>query len=404
MGGKGGGDTQSTVTQTNIPDWAQPYVENVLQRGQEESNRPYQPYQGQRIASRDANTTAGLNAYQNFGNSQMTDLANARSLNQRVGDAAMGYQNYQAGGVNNTYAGPEAYTPGTFNADQAEAERVGTGTFGAAERDQYMSPYMDAVVSASQADAQSKALQEQAAIKAQQGTTGAFGGSRGAVQQQLAANDAQKRIADIGVQGRQSAFENAQAQFERDQARGLTASTANQTAALQAALANQKANLEALGMGESSRQYGATLADTGRQRAAELGMTAQSETEKLRQSGKQLGLQGLELASGSANNAANYQGLQDQGTLDRAGALMGAGNYVQTEQQQQLDQAYQDYLNQQNYPLQRLGIIPGLLNSTAGTTQGSGTTSTTTPSNPAQGLMGTALAYDAMQRLGRGTQ
>ena len=52
-GGGGGGSpqpTQQTVTQTNLPEYARPYFENLLQRGQAESYREYTPYQGQRIA------------------------------------------------------------------------------------------------------------------------------------------------------------------------------------------------------------------------------------------------------------------------------------------------------------------------------------------------------------------
>jgi hypothetical protein len=145
------------------------------------------------------------------------------------------------------------------------------------------------------------------------------------------------------------------------------------------------------------------MGEQGRQKASELGMQAQQQTEQLRQSGKQLGLQGLQLAGDTSQRLAGFQQMQDQMSLDRANALMGVGNYQQSYQQQQLDQAYQDFLNQQNYPLQRLNIVPSLLQGTAGLTQGSGTQTTTTPSNPAAGLMGTALAYDALQRLGRGS-
>jgi hypothetical protein len=38
-----------TVTQTNLPEYARPYFENLLERGQAESYRDYTPYGGQRL-------------------------------------------------------------------------------------------------------------------------------------------------------------------------------------------------------------------------------------------------------------------------------------------------------------------------------------------------------------------
>ena len=383
--GKGGpSETTSTVTQSNLPEYAQPFYEDMMQRGQAESTRPYQPYGGERLAPQSGQTIAGLNMAQQFAQSGSPDLNNARSLANLVGQQAMDLQNYEAGKVSNTYLGPEAWAAGQFNADQ-----VGTGTFGSAERDQYMSPYMEAVIASSQTDAQKKALEEQAMIKAQQGTTGAFGGSRGAIQQQLAADAAQKRISDIGVTGRQAAFENAQQQFERDQGRGL-----------QASLANQKANLEALGMGEESRQFGYQLGEQGRQKAAELGMQAQASTEELRQGGKKLGLAGLELAGGTAGQMAGFQSQADQMMMDRFKTMLGVGQTQEDFAQRQRDVAYEDFLNQTNYPRQNLQFLSSLLQGVPMTANSNVTQ--TAPSNPIAGGVGTLLGYQALQSLGRG--
>ena len=52
--GKGGGGSpppqNQTVTQTNLPEYARPYFENLLKRGQAESYRKYTPYKGERLA------------------------------------------------------------------------------------------------------------------------------------------------------------------------------------------------------------------------------------------------------------------------------------------------------------------------------------------------------------------
>ena len=50
---KGGGSsapTETTVTNTDLPDYVQPYFERILKRGEAESNQPYTPYGGERLA------------------------------------------------------------------------------------------------------------------------------------------------------------------------------------------------------------------------------------------------------------------------------------------------------------------------------------------------------------------
>ena len=53
MGGRSGGSsapTETTVTQTDLPEYVQPYFERLLKRGEAESNQPYSTYGGERIA------------------------------------------------------------------------------------------------------------------------------------------------------------------------------------------------------------------------------------------------------------------------------------------------------------------------------------------------------------------
>jgi len=52
-GGGGGSDAPANTTQTTtveIPDWAQPHAQNLLQRGNALSQSPYTAYEGQRVA------------------------------------------------------------------------------------------------------------------------------------------------------------------------------------------------------------------------------------------------------------------------------------------------------------------------------------------------------------------
>ena len=49
-GGGGGAPTQQTVTQTNLPEYARPYFENIMNRAQAQSYQQYVPYQNERTA------------------------------------------------------------------------------------------------------------------------------------------------------------------------------------------------------------------------------------------------------------------------------------------------------------------------------------------------------------------
>ena len=115
----GGSHTTSTVHQSNLPEYARPYYDYLMQQGVSESKRPYQPYQGQRIADMDPSTISGLNSAQKFGQSGMGDLPYAQQMAKNIGAKAFGMSGYKSG-----------FQAGQF--DQAQAAK-------------YMSPYMDDV-------------------------------------------------------------------------------------------------------------------------------------------------------------------------------------------------------------------------------------------------------------------
>ena len=67
--GGGGGAQESTVVQTNLPEYAQPFYEELLGRTVYESTRPYEAYPGQRIAE--------FTDFENRGMQGMSDIAAA---------------------------------------------------------------------------------------------------------------------------------------------------------------------------------------------------------------------------------------------------------------------------------------------------------------------------------------
>lgn len=350
----GGGSTTSTVTQSNLPAYAKPYYQSMMDRGLQESNRPYQSYQGQRLAGMSNETDTGLGMAENYAQSGYGQLPAAQNMAQQAGNQALALGNYN---------------PANFTADNVTADQVGFQAFDSNVAQNYMSPYMQDVVNRAKQDVVQNTLDEQAMRNADFAKSGAFGGSRAAVQNQMAVGQAQERMMDLDVQGRQKAFENAQQQFERDRAAYMNAAGTNQDANLRAALANQGKNLEAQQLGEQSRQFGANL-----------------------------GLQGLEAAQRSAGLMGELQGQQEKMALDRIKSQLGVGQTREEYSQEQLDMAYNDFVNQRDANRQNLQFLSSLLQGVP--VSANQDVTTTQPTNPIAGGLGTLAGLQALYQLG----
>ena len=320
LGGGGGGGpapTQTTVSNTNIPEYARPYVETMLGTTQQQLyNYETDPTTGQKYASSIKGYTpfnedpskyfAGFSPMQeqsfksaaNMGTSPQLDTASG--LAGLAGQRAMGTQ----------------YDPTQFNAQQ-----VGTQDYTGQNVNQYMNPYMQNVVDIQQREAQRQGDIAGTQRAAQAVKSGAFGGSRAGVMDAEAARNLAMQKGDIQAQGQNAAFQNAQQQFNAQQQRDL-----------QAQMANQGAGLQTQQMGEQSRQYGAGLGmqglQTGLQAAGQLGQLGQT------QYGQQLSNIGLQ----------NQMGAQQQ-----------------AQQQGILNQQIQNYAMAQQYPQQQLGFMSNML-------------------------------------------
>ena len=91
--GGGGGVQESVVTQTNLPEYAQPFYEELLGRTVYESTRPYEAFPGQRLAD--------FTEFEQLGMEGMADIA-ARGAPEQIGFASdiaaqVGYQPVGAG-------------------------------------------------------------------------------------------------------------------------------------------------------------------------------------------------------------------------------------------------------------------------------------------------------------------
>ena len=298
--------TQSTITQTSIPDYAKPYVEKMLGKTEALSETPYQTYDRERIAG-------------------FTDLQN------KAFQGAQGMQTSGLTGLGGQYAGAATlgalgtnYDPTQFQAGFNPSQFQG-GQFGQQDAQQYMSPYMQSVVDIQQREAQRQADIAGTGRAAQATQQGAFGGGRQAVMEAEAARNLATQKGDIQAQGLQSAYQQAQAQFNADQAR----------------------RMQAQQYGEQSRQYGAGL-----------GMQAQQLGEQSKQYGAGLGLQGLQTALQGAGQLGALGGQQFAQGMDINKLQQSYG----TQQQQNIQsQQYQDFLNQQNYPYKQLAFQSDML-------------------------------------------
>jgi len=327
MGGGGGGPTQTTSTsyQTNIPEYAQPYVETMLAGTQKQlfqgtptegggfditGFQPYKAYGGtydaqgnqtsydptkgiagfQPMQTRAQEGVSSMRAPSQFG--QAMDVTGAGiggalgTAGQGVGLSGLGYETAGAG---NRYA-QQATDP---NAMQA-----------------YMSPYMQNVVGVQQREAQRAADVARTGRNAQAVQAGAFGGSRQAIMDAEAERNLALQKGDIQATGLQSAYKDAQQAQQYGANLGLQ---------------GRQAGMQGVGAGIGAQQAGYGQMISGAQNLAGLGQ---------QQLASQQGIYNLQ----------NTMGAQQQ-------AL----------EQQKINQAMQDYANAQQYPLMQLGTMSNMV-------------------------------------------
>lgn len=303
-GSDGGGSQPANTTQTSIPDYAKPYVQNMLgaaqgqiynmnQTGSDESGNPiygitglkaYQNYPGQ--------LTAGQTALQGQANASASNLATpgqygtASNIAQQAGLAAL----------NNS----QGYNPATFDGGGWNQQRS----------QQYMSPYMQSVVDINKNQALRDAAAQGTQRAAKFSQAGAFGGSRQAIADAEAGRNLNTQLQDIQNKGMQDAYTTGMQAYQTDAAR----------------------QLQAQQMGEQSRQFGANL-----------------------------GLQGSQAATQAASTLGQLGATQSQNQQDIIKLQSQLGQQQQQTNQATLDAQQQQWANQQNYGFKQLGFLSDML-------------------------------------------
>ena len=295
-GGSGGGAPNTTYSQTsNIPEYAQPYVEQMLGAAQGE------------IFDRDAaGNPTNIKPYKPFSNDPNSYFAGFSPLQNQAQQQAQSMQvTPETGMASGMSAAAGMGALGTqYNPMGAYAQQ-----FGQQQADQYMNPYMQSVVNIQQQAAQRQADIARTGRNAQATQAGAFGGAR----QFITDAEANRALADqqnaIQAQGLNTAFSQAQQQFNADQAMRMQA---------------QQANI-------GQQQFGANLGMQGLQ----TGLSAAGQLGQLGQNvyGQQMGI----------NQLQNQYGAQQQ-------AL----------EQSKINQQIQDFATAQQYPMLQLANMNAL--------------------------------------------
>jgi hypothetical protein len=197
------------VEQTTIPDYARPFVEDLLGSAQALTSptNEYMQYQGDRIAQY---SPMQQQAFENA--ALLTSAPQIRDATAMAGSAGLGALN----------------TSFTYNPYQARSFADQTkNAAGQTLSQQYMSPYMQNVVDVQSQQARRQADIAQQTQQAQAARSGAFGGGRDAVMRSLGNAELQRNLANIQATGSQNAFQQAMQQFNAEQGANQAAANLN---------------------------------------------------------------------------------------------------------------------------------------------------------------------------------
>ena len=387
-GSGGGGVQESVVTQTNLPEYAKPFYEEMLGRTVYESTRPYQTYQGQRI--QDFNpfeTTAMQGMAEMAGAGAPQQLRSASDIATQIGyqptnmgmNIASGFNpqqqfsNYQAGTIASGYTAPTdanltqgftagtldptyapgtiasdyaassrdaGYTAGTFDpnytASQIQSQYTGQADFGpgfeagtiadAATVQDYMNPYQQLVTDIEKREATRASDTQAANISQQAAQAGGLGGYREAIMQSERERNLGQQLEDIQRRGGQAAFDQAQKAFESDRAARLQQAQLGLQTGTQAQQAQQQA--------EQLRQAAFGTSEQARQQAAKFGLSAQQQADAARQAQEQFTQRSFDAGEKARQQAAQLglSAQQQQEAANQAAQRFRSDAFGQNQQ------------------------------------------------------------------------
>jgi len=263
---------QQNIAQTSIPDYARPYVENLLGQSAALTDLEYNPcmqYMGERQAQF---SPLQQQSYQNA--ALMQGSPQLQDATAMAGSAGLG-------ALNTGYTYNPFQTKSFTSPEMAES---------------YMSPYMKNVVERQQQDATRQAGIASQIQSAQAARAGAFGGSGDYLMRGQARGNLNRQLGDIYAQGQQAAYTQGMGQFNQEQ--GATQAAAN---------INAQQGQFGAGLGLQGLQ----TALTGANALGQLGNTQYQQNMGINQMQNQYGLQQQQQQQNILNNQyqdfLNYQ-------------------------------------------------------------------------------------------------
>lgn len=451
MCGLFGSDSPDSVTQntSSLPEYAQPYYEDLLTRAAYQSSIPYETYGGSRLQNFTQPEDEAIARMVDIGNSgpsgdQRNAMYNATNLslgNPYAGNmvdatgwsqdaiSAMGAydpqysgsdidQGYRppTGGYQNSYtAGGMDGMGGDYNPNMFDVERLNNQAL----LQTYEDPYQQMVTDINKREAirDSDIMSQNLSLDA--AGAGSLGGYREAIMQAERERNLGQNLSDIQNRGAQDAYRNAQQGLESDRAAMFGAHQGYETGSQAAA----GMGLDRWSARESSRQaqaemeFGAWNAtEQAKQQAAQMGLSAQEIEDAGRRAAENFMLQGRAQDYGGIMNMADLsqgtysqllQGdqlrntatntmltadqMRQQMEYERLMNMQAAGQTERELLQRSLDIGYGDFLRQQAYPQEQLNYYSSTLQGlpfTPGSTQ---STYGMGPSD-AQQLLGAGIA------------
>jgi hypothetical protein len=409
-----------TTGKSTLPDFL------AIQKKARELGTPDQYAKGTDAYNQALAATQALQAYspENIA-AQQADVATMQGAGPASADQLTQYQMQGPNAVNaptagtNQMAGPQSWL------DQGTAAS-------------YMSPYQQNVTDIQKREADRAYKQQANELNAQAVKSGAFGGSRQAIQQAEAARNQNMLLNDIQAKGSQDAYTSGMGQFNAAQGQQMQAGQANLTTAQQTTLANQAAQIQAMmanqgmdyntavqnlqaQMGIQNTQAGqdlqAALANQGvQQQTQTANMAAQNmanqqyATQNLaaQQANQSAGLQANQQNLGTAQQLGTIgQGLAGIGTAQNATQLANLGAQGQVAQaEQNLGQSYLDAQsgNATSWLNAPTAINAGTANVLNAQPVAGGTTSTVGTTAPAHWARGGLIKNGKVSKVSKGSK
>jgi len=292
--------TQTVIQEARLPKFQEDFLANIFTSAQKLADDGTMPFAPSKLADLSQGQQQAItSALQGVGSFQPFLQQGAQAIGQGIGQLGTA-QNYVAGA---------GFSPTDYQ--------------------QFMDPYTEDVIAATQADIARQGAMQQNQAQASAVGAGAFGGSRQAVMQGEIARNVMDQQARTGAQLRSQGFAQAQN------------------------LAQQAAQQQ-LKQAQLTGQLGQTVAGLG------------SQTAALGQLGQQMGVQDIN-------------------------TLLGIGGLQQGQAQKQLDIDKQNLLAQQALPFQKIGFLSDIFKGVPSLQQTATTTSTPRPSTSSQ-LLGLGIA------------